>query len=231
MKLAAFLIPILFLAGCAQKPVRVKPISFAQVEAKHAAVETALLDAKNHGKAVSSALDQARAESGRAKQSIAYQREALERVKPKVADLVRVAPPDLRDLVEGVQAEVVELDARTSEAEAANTATETAQETAVVEQRAGNAAVARAEGSLAAAKEELRHRSSEVPALVAAANHNADVADAAQKDAAHKGNIIGWALGLAAAALATRFINSKVPWTWALPAIAFPIGYALGRFL
>ena len=224
---------IVSLCGCTTKPVHVKPPDFTRAEQSHAKAQEAVASASVHARKVRDSNDVTRGSVGRAKQAGDYDSTALAALKTKADTLFTNAPPELRPEVDALRTDIAAAQRHVAEE------TLPAIADALKSAETTNAAVSIVETDLAAANARLDDLGKQILTLKAddatvvnAANRNATLAGEAQKLAAKRGNLIGWAGAAVAgfgAVMLMRF--APFPYSLALPAVAAPAGYFLSRLL
>jgi chromosome segregation ATPase len=170
-----------FLGSCGmEKARRAEPVSFGRVERAHAAAAQGLATAKDRHAAANRALAVSRGSIGRAKAGLAAQLAALEALQPRVADLARHAPPELRPEVESIQQHLADLAAQSTAIAADTASAETAATEAAAAQSSLGTALEATNAAVANATAETTVATQTALDTVAKANANAELADAAQ---------------------------------------------------
>ena len=167
-------------SGCVEKARRVEPVSFGRVERAHAAAAQGLATAQDRHAAASRALTVSRGSIGRAKASIAAQLAAFDALQPRVADLARHAPPELRPEVESIQQQLAALAAQTATIAADTASAETAATEATAAQSGLGTALDQTNAAVSTATAETVVATQTALEAVARANRNADLAETAQ---------------------------------------------------
>jgi hypothetical protein len=170
-----------FLGGCGmQKARRAEPVSFGKVERAHAVAAQGLATAKDRHAAASRSLAVSRGSIGRAKAGLAAQLAALDALQPRVADLARHAPPELRPEVESIQQHLADLAAQSATIAAATIAAETAATDAATAQTGLGTALEATNAAVNTATAETAVATRTALDAVTKANANAALADTAQ---------------------------------------------------
>jgi len=170
-----------FLGGCGmEKARRAEPVSFGKVERAHASAAQGLATAKDRHAAASRALAVSRGSIGRAKAGLAAQLAAIEALQPRVADLARHAPSELRPEVQSIQHQLADLAAQSTTIAADTAAAETAASDAAAAQTGLGSALEQTNAAVNTATAETDVVTKAALDAVANANANADLADSAQ---------------------------------------------------
>jgi hypothetical protein len=181
--------------------------------------------------AATAGLRAARESHARAVQSHTVAAQAVTALGPAVDSLRLRVPVELRGEVDAALARVQTLSDEIEKTTSEMTATTRLLTSTQADQAAGTAALERGNAGIAEINERLAPAYfSAVEDLAKSANAESARAARAENRADHRGRILGLACALAAALAATRLVRLAAPATWAWPATAFALAYAVGRW-